>query len=124
MTPLIDLYRKVSAAWPEMPSPLDVSSTSTWRLKDQDDGASEWPSISEPTARLICAAVWAEWVLQSTTKQRYEIDPEPVAFADDDGFGFAVCDYGDLNQMGRVLGRGPDLCEAAANALLALAKER
>jgi len=130
MTPLIDLYRAVCEAWPEMKQPVHhVDRTSWWNDVGPDDR--DGP-CREPTARLICGAVWSSFVLNGNHKPAKD-DPYNNKYSRlvagsscvcDEAFWFGWCNYGNLNQIYPIIGTGPDLCEASANALLTLAKEK
>lgn len=110
MKTLLDLYRAVCEAWPLLPQPC---------LPSSNDGEWHIPNVEEPcwipkrAARLICGAAWAEKVMRD--------DPHTMTFEFYRGefwcFRRGMCDE-DLNEVSS----GPDLCEAAANALVALAR--
>lgn len=127
MTPLIDLYRAVCEAWPDMEQKCrpSIGDDYIWYDKHHD-------KIDEPTARIICGAVWASFVLNGNHKPAKDDpynnrDSSIVAGASGNGnqaFWFGWCSWGKLNQIYPIIGTGPDLCEAAANALLTLAKEK
>lgn len=119
MTQLTELFRAVCEAWPEMKQPVVARSP---RPDFAGDVAMGMPTgwnrspmgvIDESTARLICGAAWAEKVMRD--------DPHTMTFEFYRGefwcFRRGMCDE-DLNEVSS----GPDLCEAAANALVALAR--
>jgi hypothetical protein len=117
MTPLIDLYRKVSAAWPEMKQPVDYQAHPESKcppafIRHHTSGFVH--DVDEPTARIICAAVWAEEAMR-------------IRGADfkgsDKGIVSTMLPYASASGS-NTYATGPDLCECAANALCELAKEK